>query len=429
MQRPPGPSSVLGGTRSDLFNAARLAPGQVDAELLRGTEDVLVGIAHLDGHAVAREHLDVEAQRLHLLDQHLEGLRNARLRYVLALDDGLVDLHPAEHVVGLDGEQLLQRVSGAVRLERPDLHLTEPLAAELHLTAERLLSDHGIRAGRPCMDLVVDQVEQLQYVDVTDGDRVLERLAGAAVEHPGLAAGGYEAVAIAVGQGGTEQPGDLLLPCTVEHRGGDPGPGWCLIRADLVQPLAPRVRLAVDLPAGLRDPPQVGLEHLTDVHAARHAERVQHDVHRRAVLKERHVLGREDLGDDALVAVAARQLVTIGDLPLLRHVDAHKLVHTRGKLVAVLSGEDPDADDLALFAVRDLQRRVAHLARLLAEDGTQQPLLRSQLGLALRGDLADQDVTGDDFGADPDDAALVEVGEHFIGDVWYVSGDFLRPEL
>ncbi|MEV1248540.1 helix-turn-helix domain-containing protein, partial [Nonomuraea sp. NPDC049750] len=37
--------------RSDLFDAARLTPGQIDAELFRGAEDVLVGVTHLDGHA------------------------------------------------------------------------------------------------------------------------------------------------------------------------------------------------------------------------------------------------------------------------------------------------------------------------------------------------------------------------------------------
>src|SRR5215467_13612600 len=36
-------------------------------------EDVLVGVTHLNGHTIAGQHLDVEAQRLHLLDQHLEG--------------------------------------------------------------------------------------------------------------------------------------------------------------------------------------------------------------------------------------------------------------------------------------------------------------------------------------------------------------------
>src|SRR5213076_574214 len=95
---------------SDLLDAARLPPGQVDAELLRRAEDVLVGVAELHGHAVAAEHLDVEAQRLHLLDEHLERLGDAGLGDVLALDDGLVHLHAAEDVVGLDRQQLLEGV-------------------------------------------------------------------------------------------------------------------------------------------------------------------------------------------------------------------------------------------------------------------------------------------------------------------------------
>ena len=70
---------------SDLFDAARLAPGQVDAELLRSAEDVLVGVTHLDGHTVAGQHLHVQAERLHLLDEHLEGLGNAGLGDVLPL--------------------------------------------------------------------------------------------------------------------------------------------------------------------------------------------------------------------------------------------------------------------------------------------------------------------------------------------------------
>jgi hypothetical protein len=38
----------------------------------------------------------------------------------------------------------------------------------------------------------------------------------------------------------------------------------------------------------------MGFEDLTDVHARRHAQRVQHDVDRRAVLEERHVFDRHD---------------------------------------------------------------------------------------------------------------------------------------
>jgi hypothetical protein len=113
----------------------RARAADVDAELLGGAEDVLVELAHLDLGAVVGEHLDVDAERLHLLHEHLEALGHAGLGDVVALDDGLVDLDPAEHVVGLDGQQLLQAVRRAVGLEGPHLHLAEALAAELRLAA------------------------------------------------------------------------------------------------------------------------------------------------------------------------------------------------------------------------------------------------------------------------------------------------------
>src|SRR5215207_6268970 len=90
---PAGPAGAGRLPPSDLLDAARLPPRQIDAELLGRPEDVLVAVLHLDGDPVAGEHLDVQAQRLELLEQHLERLRDAGLRDVLALDDGLVDLH------------------------------------------------------------------------------------------------------------------------------------------------------------------------------------------------------------------------------------------------------------------------------------------------------------------------------------------------
>jgi hypothetical protein len=63
----------------------------------------------------------------------------------------------------------------------------------------------------------------------------------------------------------------------------------------------------------------VGLEDLADVHARRHAERVEDDLDRGAVGQEGHVLLGQDLGDDALVAVAAGHLVA--DLELALHGD------------------------------------------------------------------------------------------------------------
>ena len=99
------------------------------------------------------------------------------------------------------------------------------------------------------------------------------------------------------------------------------------------------------------------------------------------------------------------------------------------QLVGVLAGEHPDVDDLARLAVGHLERGVADLAGLLAEDGPQQALLGRELGLALGGDLADQHVAGADLGADADDAPLVEVLEDLLGQVGDVPGDLLGAEL
>ena len=172
------------------------------------------------------------------------------------------------------------------------------------------------------------------------------------------------------------------------------------------------------------------LEQLPDVHSGRNAERVQDDVDGRAVGEERHVLDREDLGDDALVAVTAGELVALLDLALLRHVHADELVDARRQIVAVRRGENVrDRDDAAGLAVRHLERRVAHLAGLLAEDGAQEALLGGELGLALRRDLADQNVAREHLGADADDAVLVEIGQHVLADVGDLAGDLFRSEL
>ena len=148
-----------------------------------------------------------------------------------------------------------------------------------------------------------------------------------------------------------------------------------------------------------------------------------------AVRQERHVLHRQDLGDDALVAVAAGHLVADRDLALLGHRHADQAVHARLEVVVPLAAELADLHDLAALAVRQAQRGVLHLARLLAEDRAQQALLRGQLGLALGRDLADQDVAGADLGADVDDPLLVEVLEGLLADVRDVARDLLGAQL
>ena len=180
---------------------------------------------------------------------------------------------------------------------------------------------------------------------------------------------------------------DVLDGGAVEDRRGD------------VDAAAVALRLLVGLEPSSYQPlaatqPEMRLEDLADVHSARHAERVEDHVDGRAVLHERHVLLGHDLRDHALVAVAAGELVALGDLALGGDVDAHQVVDAGRQVVARLAAEGEDVDDDAALAVRDLERGVADLARLLLEDRADQLLLGGQLGLALRRDLADQQVAG-----------------------------------
>ena len=106
------------------------------------------------------------------------------------------------------------------------------------------------------------------------------------------------------------------------------------------------------------------------------------------------------LGEDPHLVLDV--LLEPGDLVLLDLLGPHVLLDP-------LAREDLDVDDRALDARRHLEDGVADVAGLLAEDGAQQLLLGGELGLALRRDLAHQDVARLDRGADADDAALVEV--------------------
>src|SRR3979490_3107224 len=56
------------GRLLDLVDRRRFeAGGNVDAELFGGTERFVVRVAQADRRAVCREHLDVQAERLHFL--------------------------------------------------------------------------------------------------------------------------------------------------------------------------------------------------------------------------------------------------------------------------------------------------------------------------------------------------------------------------
>src|SRR5450756_2897657 len=100
-------------------------------------------------------------------------------------------------------------------------------------------------------------MRQLEHVDESDGDLLLELLAGHAVEEVRLAVVGET--------GGLELRLDLRLHRAVEHR-----------------------RREVETECA-RGPAEVRLENLTDVHARRNAERIEDDLDRATIREVRHV--------------------------------------------------------------------------------------------------------------------------------------------
>ena len=201
-----------------------------------------------------------------------------------------------------------------------------------------------------------------------------------------------------------------------------------------------------------RRPTQMRFQHLANVHTAGHADGVKDDIYRGPVLQVRHVLYRQDPGDHALVAVAPRHLVTFRHLPSLGDRDTHHRLHTGRQFICDLGVMRPPAevvrrtvlwtagivvrprekarlDHLPALTVRHPQRGVFYLPRLLPEDCSQELLLSRQLRLALRRDLADEDVAGLHLGAHAHNPVFVKVNEAFLAHIRDITCYLLRAQL
>ncbi len=127
--------------------------------------------------------------------------------------------------------------------------------------------------------------------------------------------------------------------------------------------------------------------------------------------------------------MTAGELVALRDLSPLGDEHADQVVDAGREVVARRAAEGLDVDHDAALAMGDLQARVADLARLLLEDRADQLLLGRQLRLALRRHLAHEQLARVHLGADPDDAAIVEVAQRLLRAVRDVARDLLVTEL
>ena len=99
----------------------------------------------------------------------------------------------------------------------------------------------------------------------------------------------------------------------------------------------------------------MNLQYLSDIHSGRYAQRVKHYLKWLTVFKERHILLRKYSGNNTLITVASRHLVSNVDLSLSGDVTPYQLVNSRRQLVAVFSGENLNVYYYTGFAVRHSQ--------------------------------------------------------------------------
>ena len=185
------------------------------------------------------------------------------------------------------------------------------------------------------MDLIVYQMMQFQIMHVSDRNRRIEILACPSVTQPYLTITGnlhtfpYLAVFSVIGEilhdlfrniilmllfkffpfqidiiiGKFESICNVIFLRTVKHR---------------------RRHVKAKRPGSQR---QMNLQHLSDIHTGRHAQRIQHDIQRTAVRQIRHILYRQHAGNHTLVTMTAGHLISYGNLSLLCYINADSLIN------------------------------------------------------------------------------------------------------
>src|SRR5207249_8973893 len=115
---------------------------------------------------------------------------------------------------------------------------------------------------------------------------------------------------------------------------------------------------------------EMGLQDLTNIHAARDTKRIQHDLYWRSICQEGHIFFRNDAGDDAFISVATSHLISDAQLSLARDINFDLLNDAGIDVVATLYSVhrtlalDLQLSELVLVRADDLTRSEEHTSEL-----------------------------------------------------------------
>ena len=79
--------------------------------------------------------------------------------------------------------------------------------------------------------------------------------------------------------------------------------------------------------------------------------------------------------------------------------------------------------------MRNSQGSIANLTGLLTKDGTKEALLGRQLSFSLWSYLTYQNIAGSNLCTNADNTVFVQILQIFLGNIWNITGNFLRSQL
>ncbi len=160
-------------------------------------------------------------------------------------------------------------------------------------------------------------------------------------------------------------------------------------------------------------------------HSGREVGTLRYDVRAEEVLDSGRGLARgqrHELGHEQILQRAQTLLILLVEFGQQRALALLCFL-----LLCLL--EEVCADDNTLERRRGLQRGILDITGLVAEDGTQELLLRGGIALTLGGDLTDHDVAGHDVGTNAHYAALVEILGGILAHVGDIGCELLHAAL